>query len=399
MVLVVLLIIDFIDKEEVDLEVGIVEIDGISLENGMIVLLANQSDTRENGIYIVSGTSLQRHETALGFSDPTDLQDKYLYIVQNDFGFWTVSYIEVDPREIGEAERTYNTAYQSYLYQTDLWNLCQGGDSDSCDALADIQGSGSPSEPEEPNIPSVSTVWGRDGVCFGRLDFECDTKYFKEDLLLQNRSGNREITDRYLIDQIRSPISFQLQSIRLSAFEDELIEGDVFPRPPSCFFVDVIVNSNSILPLLGFNGPIPLDTVNDNYKVYDLEFLSNTGFSIKRGDKIELRIYQKNRLSKYNGKIIQCYLAGCSEYKNMDAEDVVGIFELCDEQDPCVAEVTDSDPCTSPPVCDDPAININIGSGGEPSTGGPGGPGTGREYVTLDGVNVLINGERIWLGG
>jgi hypothetical protein len=386
-------VIDLVAKEEIDLTEAITEVDGFTVENGMIILLPNQTDSRENGVYIVVGEDLVRHESALGFSSPIDFQDRYLYVVLNDFGFWTVTYVEVDPREIGEAERSYNSQYQDYLYQTDLWDQCQLGDTASCDSLAEIQGSETPSQPVEPEIPVVGTVWGRDGVCFGKLNFECPTRYFKQDLLLQNRSGNREISDRYLIDQIRSPISFQLQSIRLSAFEDELVEADIFQRPPSCFYVDVVVNNKSILPLLGFDQPISLDTVNDNYKVFDLEFLSNTGFAIKRGDKIELRIYQRNRNAKYNGKIIQCYLAGCQEYKNMDAVDIVGVFELCDELDPCRAEVTDTEPCEAPPVCTDPSININITGGGGVR------PTDEREYVTLNGIYVTINGERIWLGG
>ena len=132
-------VIDFVANEEVDLSGDVSEIGGITITDGMIILLNKQGDARENGIYLVTGSSLGRHEVALGFSTPADLQDKYLFPTQQDHSFWTVTSIEVDPRELGEAERDYNSDYQDYLYQLDLWDLCQGGDTAYCDTLATIQ--------------------------------------------------------------------------------------------------------------------------------------------------------------------------------------------------------------------------------------------------------------------
>lgn len=386
-------IIDYISGEHIDLEDTIDRIGDNILKTDDIILLVRQDDPRENGIYLYTGNFLIRHEESLGINNPLEMEGKYVVPYLNNNSFWGITDITPDPRFVAEVERTYNSLMQNYKYQVRLWEMCQDGDTNACMILSEIQGLEEPVEPQEPNNPVISPVWGRDVTCWGKLEYECEEQFFKQNILLQNRSGNREITDRYYLDQVRSPVSFKLQSIRIMAFEDDLREADLFERPPSCFYIDLILNRKTLLPMLGLDALIPVDTVNNNIKIFDISFDNVSGVDIKRGDNIEMRVYQRNKNAKYNGKIIQCYLAGCSPLRFYEVYDMVGVYKPCTDQ-PCIPENPDPEQCEPPVPCLDP--NVNVLTSGVAGSVMP--IPSDREYVTLSGKYVLLNGEKIWLG-
>jgi len=74
--------------------------------------------------------------------------------------------------------------------------------------------------------------------------------------------------------------------------------------------------------------------------------------------------------------------------------DYIGVYEPCDEGDPCVPENPDPESCERG-SCDTPPVTTTVAS----KTGTGQGIESDRDYVTLNGVYVLLNGERIWLGG
>lgn len=198
----------------------------------------------------------------------------------------------------------------------------------------------------------------------GQKSWELGDSYFKTNITLQNRSGNDLLTDRIFADIVRSPVSFLIQGLRLSMFEDELMTDDKLPRIGSCFFVDVLVNGRSVNAALGIERPVAIDSINNSLRVFNSPSYDNvSGYPVVVGDDILIKIYQKNPTAKYNGKIIQVHLFGCASDCVTLVGEAVSVYELC-ATTPCEAKFTVEQNCDpnrllTAPNKQNPTLNIN----------------------------------------
>lgn len=180
--------------------------------------------------------------------------------------------------------------------------------------------------------------------------------YFKTNITLQNRSGNDVFSDRIFADIVRSPISFILQSLRLSMFEDELMTDDKFPRIGSCFFVDVLVNGRSVNDKLGLPRPVSIDSLEQNLKSYNSVHDDVTGYPVLLGDDLLIRVYQRNLTAKFNSKILQVILIGCAPDCATLIATPVSVYELCTTE-PCVTKFSMTKKCDTVPTKKNPIIS------------------------------------------
>ena len=89
-----------------------------------------------------------------------------------------------------------------------------------------------------------------------------------------------------------------------------------------------------------------------------------------------------------NGKIVQCSLYGCGpDCATLDSP-LVAVYEPC-EDEPCEWKYQVTRRC-------DPEEAKEARKNPEVSTGSPTLPAE-RDYVTVDGIYVTINGERTWI--
>jgi len=186
--------------------------------------------------------------------------------------------------------------------------------------------------------------------------------YFKTNVTLQNRSGNDIFSDRIFADIVKSPVSFLIQGLRLSMFEDKLMTEEELVRISSCFFVDILVNGRSVNLALGIERPIAIDSLLNTLKSFNSVYDNVTGYPVVVGDDILIKIYQKNRTAKYNGKILQVILFGCASDCVTLVGEAVTVYELC-ATTPCVAKFTvevncDPNKLLTAPNKEDPVINI-----------------------------------------
>jgi hypothetical protein len=182
--------------------------------------------------------------------------------------------------------------------------------------------------------------------------------FFKTNITLQNRSGNDIFSDRVFADIVKSPMSFLLQSVRISMFEDELMTDEKLPRTGSCFLVDILANGRSVNEILNLPRPAAIDSIDQNLLSYNSTHNNVAGFPIIIGDDILIKIYQRNITAKYNSKIMQVILIGCAQDCLTLIATPVSIYELCTTE-PCVAKFTADRKCDTVPVKKNPIILCN----------------------------------------
>lgn len=179
----------------------------------------------------------------------------------------------------------------------------------------------------------------------GTKEWTLGDNYFKTNIMLQNRSGNDILKNRLFLDVVKSPMSFLLQGIRLSLFEDFLMTDEKLPRPYTCFYVDLLVNGKSVNKSLGLPYPASLDLLNTRLRSYNSVHNNKQGFSILVGDDIMMRVYLRNFTASYNSKIIQANLIGCASDCVTNSSSPVTVYELC-AATPCVTKFAVNKPCT-----------------------------------------------------
>jgi hypothetical protein len=108
-------------------------------------------------------------------------------------------------------------------------------------------------------------------------------------------------------------------------------------------------------------------------------------------DDVYIKIYQSNTSAKYNGKIIEAVLFGCSPDCYNAPSNPVTVYELC-ETAPCTPKFTlevncDPNKLLTSPNKSNPTLNFVISADGKTSTVG----------TVNTGSFVVINGEKIYL--
>lgn len=298
------------------------------------------------------------------------------------------------PRNQDHNQLTYGVECDLHIWEDDFIEI-----------TVDVGGIGDYERLSFPNHNMVTAISGcivydeyKDIFPGGTIPWEEGDEFFKTNLTLQNRSGNNDITDRIFMDVVRSPITFLIQGIRLSMFEDRLITVDLYERVSGCFFLDILVNGKSVNRALQIDAPAAIDTLDNSLKSYNSGSYDNkNGYPVRIGDDVILKIYQLNRTAKYNGKIAECILFGCSSDCVNLATQAISVYELCSTE-PCIAKFTVEQNCDpnkllTAPNKTNPIIDI------EPS---PFEQRTGEDidtlgYVVRRGDYVIINGKRIYI--
>jgi len=221
------------------------------------------------------------------------------------------------------------------------------------------------------------------------IEWEQGDKWFKGGIHLQNRSGNETLSDRVIIDIAKVTHNFLIQGVSLSVFDDPLMVVNKLKSKDYCLFVDLLVNGQSFLASLGFPRPIPIDPDVSKFKTYDIgAFNDLEGFPVRFGDVISMRLYQGNPYTRINGKIIQAYVYGCGPDCAALDSPLVAVYEPC-EDEPCEWKYQVTDRC-------DPEAAKAAKKNPEVIASSPSLPST-KEYVTVDGIYVTVNGERVWI--
>jgi hypothetical protein len=314
--------------EEINLA-GAQVIDGFNVTDGDIVLVKNQSATAENGLWVISEGTFLDWNRVPEYPDLASLDGIVIHV------------------QYGETQNSTDTT--NYVFNA-------GGIGSA-------------------EIPLI--------------EWEEGDKWFKGQVHLQNRSGNEELTDRVIIDSVKATHNFLIQGISISIFNDPLMVVRQLRNKGYCFYVDVLVNGRSILPILNFPRPIPIDPDNNRFKEYDLDVFNDAeGYPVRFGDVINLKIYQQNAFTRTNGKIIQCSLYGCGpDCASLDMP-LVAVYEPCADE-PCEWKyqiIDKCDPEAAKAARNDPTVKVTT----------PSLP-TERDYITVDGIYVTVNGERTWL--
>jgi len=156
-----------------------------------------------------------------------------------------------------------------------------------------------------------------------------------------------------------------------------------------CMYLDVLVNGRSVLPTLNFPRPLSVDATKTPFQEYDIDAFNDIeGYPVRFGDVIVLKLYQRNPYFRTNGQIIHAVLYGCGpDCATLDSP-LVAVYEPC-EDEPCEFkfQLTDRcDPDAAKAARKDPKVITTT----------PSVP-TDRDYITVDGIYVTINGERTWL--
>lgn len=188
------------------------------------------------------------------------------------------------------------------------------------------------------------------------IGWELGDSYYPTSITLQNRSGNDIFKNRVFADVVKSSVSFMLQEVRLSMFEDYLMTSARFPRPYNCFFVDILVNGKNIASTLGLPYPTPMDILNNSLRAYNSSLNKSQGYPVLISDDLMVRIYTQNITARYNGKILEVLLIGCSSDSLSEIIDSVSVYELCAVSEPCTAKFSVTKPCV--PVKEKKSFNF-----------------------------------------
>jgi len=316
---------------------GTQTVDGVALQSGDKVVVKNQSIITDNGYYTVSGAIWSR---VSGYPSMASLQDVIIHVTE------------------GSTNKSDDTT--NYTVVTD----------------------------SDGNL-----VFG-----FPLIEWESGDNWFKTNIYMQNRSGNETISDRVFMDMVKSPMNFLFQGIRLSLFEDNLKVVDQIRDRVVCIYIDILVNGRSILDYTNFPRPMQID-IDQTFKEYDMSLFNNeSGFPIRFGDNIDIRAYLRNPYTKYNGKLLNVAIYGCSPDCAAFDSPIVAVYEPCD-QDPCVwkysivqrcepekLRTTDAAGNTLAPTPYNPEISPVV----------PDVPADDN-YIVVNGVYVTVDGERIYV--
>jgi len=214
-------------------------------------------------------------------------------------------------------------------------------------------------------------------------------KWFKGNIHLQNRSGNETLSDRVVIDTVKATHNFLFQGVSLSIFNDPLMVVPQLKNREYCMYLDLLVNGRSVLSYVNFPRPLYIDAGTNSFQDYDLEVFNDTeGYPIRFGDTVSLKLYQKNPYTRINGMIIQASLYGCGpDCATLDSP-LVAVYEPC-EDEPCEWKYQITEKCDSEAIKEkrkDPTVIQTT-----PSLS------VEKEYVTVDGLYVTINGTKTWI--
>lgn len=235
----------------------------------------------------------------------------------------------------------------------------------------------------------VFTSSGGSTIQIPLMDWETGDKWYKTNIHLQNRSGNDILTDRVFIDNVKVTHDFLIQGASFSIWTDPLMVTKKYKTRDYCLYLDILVNSKSILPFLNFPRPIVIDMDDNQFKEYDIEVFNDMeGYPVRFGDNIVLKIYQPNKYIRTNGKVVQCSLYGCGpDCATLDSI-LVSVYEPCDDN-PCEWKYSLTEQC-------DPASAKAKKKNPVVQTTTPSSP-VERDYVTVDGLFVTVNGERVYI--
>ena len=153
---------------------------------------------------------------------------------------------------------------------------------------------------------------------------------------------------------------------------------------------------------LGFERPLPLSnsSSNDDLENRFIGVLNNVeGYPVLVGDIITIRVYQKNEFAKFNGKLVNVVLYGCSPDCVLEKAESISVYQPCEEDNICEAKFALPANC-NPNLTDNPRVSevtrtpssVNPQINASP----PSGPDsrlfvvTQSEYVTLNGVRIYI---------
>jgi len=313
---------------------GTQTVDGVALEVGDTVLVKNQSTTTDNGLYIVSSGAWTRSP---GYPDLASLENVVVHITE--------------------------------------------GDTNKSD--------------DATNFTAIEND-GDYFIGYPLMSWEEGDNWYKTNIHLQNRSGNDTIQDRVFMDMLKSPMNFLFQGIRMSLFKDDLRVVECFREKVFCIYLDILVNGRSILPYTNFPRPIPIDT-NELFRSYDMAaFDDSQGFPVRFGDSIDVRAYLQNTHTKYNCKLLNVVLYGCSPDCAAFDSPIVAVYEPCEEE-PCVWKFAIVERCEPEQLRTTDEDGNPVGPSPynpEVSPVVPGVP-SADEYVTLNNEYITLDGERI----
>lgn len=245
-----------------------------------------------------------------------EMEDNNIKVYTTDYGLtiWEDDFVEIDV-QISE----------------EVWNLLTWNSHNIVVALA-----GSMVYSEYAEISGESNI---------DIGWELGDSYYPAAIKLQNRSGNDVFKNRLFVDVVKSPMSFFIQEVRLSMFEDYIMTNSKFPRENNCFFVDILVNGKNIATELSLPYPTSLDILNNSLRAYNSTLGKTNGYSVLVGDDILIRVYTQNLKARYNGKILEAILLGCSSDSVVPTVDSVSVYELCAVGTPNIAKFTVTKPC------------------------------------------------------
>lgn len=316
---------------------GTQTVDGVALQVGDTVLVKNQSTITENGLYTVQPGGWSR---LAGYPTTASLDGVTIHVTEGN--------------TLLSDDTTNYTAYDS------------GGDY---------------------------------YIGFPLIAWESGDNWYKTNVHLQNRSGNDTIKDRIFLDMIKSPMEFLFQGIRFSLFEDYLRVVDKIAERIVCVYLDILVNGKSLLPYTNFPRPLQIDT-SLTYRSYDLAlFNDDAGFPIRFGDNLDVRVYLSNQHIKYNGKLTNVQLYGCSPDCAAFDSPIIAVYQPC-AQEPCVWKFSQVQRCEPESIRNvDPETGEVTGPtpyNPEVNPVVPDVPNVG-DYVVANGIYVTINGEKIYV--
>jgi hypothetical protein len=140
--------------------------------------------------------------------------------------------------------------------------------------------------------------------------------------------------------------------------------------------------------------------VNDDVNHNDIGVFNNIeGYPVIIGDIITVRVYQKNESAKFNHKLVNVIVYGCSPDCVLEKAESVSVYEPCESDNVCVAKFTLPGQC-NPALIDDPQVSevTRVPSSVNPQINPqlPSGQSDAlyvisqEEYVTLNGVRIYI---------
>jgi hypothetical protein len=325
------IIVQAATTEELNTLSGLQTVDGVSLEAGDVVLVKDEELSLDNGLYVAGLGNWTRHAT---YSDMESLQGIIMHVEDGD---------------VNKSDDNTNFTVMDFN-------------------------------------EGLTTPYYR--VVEPLMSWNSEDYWYKTVIHLQNRSGNEDIRDRVYFDLVKSGMDFLFQGIRLSLFRDDLMVVDRYQERIVCLYLDILVNGRSILPIANFPRPLQID-LNQKYRTYDMNVFNNEdGYPIRFGDNIDIKAYLKNPHTKYNGKLLNVQLYGCSPSCALIDSPLIAVYEPCEEE-PCVWKNPIVERC-EPDTTGESVYNPKVNPVSLPIP-------KGQNFITVDGDYVVIGGEKIYV--